>query len=64
MIRTIKTEIPKLLGYSHCEIFSANKSARELFTFSVAKDDNIDKNEVFFGIKLKHIEEDYLIPPH
>ena len=64
MIRKIKYEIPKLLGYNSCEIFIANKEQKQLYTFSVAKDDEINHNEVFFGIKLRHVEEDYLIPAH
>ena len=62
MVREIKTEIPRLLGFESCEIFMGNKKANHLYTFSVAKDEKVDTNEVFSGIKMKHIEEEYNIP--
>lgn len=54
--------MPKLLGFTECQVFLGAKQINTLYTMSVTEDETADREPVFFDINMKYIEHDYIIP--
>jgi len=55
VVRVIKEEAPKILGYSACQVFLGSDMDKTLYTLSTNVDENADKT---IGV----IEREYIIP--